>query len=161
MRVATINSAGLATSIGSVDGGSTTITALSPPSSGVAVTGTATMTVSSNGTNGLPTLTVYEFGQGSGVVQSFNPNWTLDNIINCGSGAGCTGHYALNAIVTLSASPSSGSKFGGFSANCQLLIPDPNPNANACVKASGVQTCTCQYKMTDNATVGAIFDPGP
>lgn len=56
VRVATITSSGLATAIGSVDGGQTTITAIAPPSSGSEATGTATMTVSSNGTNELPPL---------------------------------------------------------------------------------------------------------
>lgn len=164
VRVATINSAGLATAIGSVDGGETTITAISPPSSGVAVTGTASLTVASNGTNQLPTLTVYEFGQGTGIVQSFDSSWAPDNIIKCGSGAGCTGHYALNATVILTASTPSGTEFGGFSANCHLLIPDPNPltqNPNYCVKEEGVPSCTCQLGMSDNVTVGAIFDLAP
>jgi hypothetical protein len=151
VRVATINPSGLATAIGSVDGGVTTITAISPPSSGVAVTGTATMTVTSNGTNQLPSLTVYEFGQGTGNVVS-SPGG-----LNCTSGndAGCTGHFVLNSIVTLTAAPANGSKFGGFSANCI-------PVADSCTaKESNVSSCTCQLPMTDNATVGAIFNPGP
>ena len=151
VRVATINSAGLATAVGSVDGGVTTITAISPPSSGVAVTGTATMTVGSNGTNDLPSLTVYEFGQGAGNVVS-SPGG-----VNCTSGndAGCTGHFVLNTTVTLTAAPANGSKFGGFSANC-IPVPD------ACsAKESNVVSCTCKLPMTDNATVGAIFNPGP
>jgi len=151
VRIATINASGLATAIGSVDTGVTTITAISPPSSGVAVTGTATMTVSSTGQNQLPSLTVYEFGQATGNVVS-SPGG-----INCISGndAGCTGHFVLNSTVTLTAAPANGSKFGGFSANCI-------PVADSCTaKESNVSSCTCQLPMTDNATVGAIFNPGP
>lgn len=163
VRVATINSAGLATAIGSVDGGLTTITAISPPSSGVAVTGTGELTVGSNGTIQIPTLTVYKVGQGSGTVQAFNTNWVVD-IINCGSGADCTGHYALGTPVVLTASTPPGMKFSGFSASCTPVIPDPNPatkNPNFCVKQQGITSCTCQVSMSDNVTVGAIFDLAP
>jgi hypothetical protein len=138
VRVATINASGLATaigSIGSVDGGLTTITAISPPSSGVAVTGTATMTVASNGTNQLPTLTVYKVGQGTGTVTSSPPG------INCGSGAGCTGHFVLGDTVTLTAVPDPPYIFGGWSANC---LPS--------------NLSICKIVMSDNATVGVIFN---
>jgi uncharacterized protein YjdB len=162
VRVATINSSGLATAVGSVGiPGETTITAMAT-SNGATITGTSDLTVGNTGINNLPTLTVYEFGQGTGMVQSFTSNWVPGDIINCGSGTGCTGHYALNASVILTAKTSPGSKFGGFSANCFLLIPDPNPlvnnNPNYCIKEEGVQTCTCQMIMGDNATVGAIFN---
>ncbi len=151
VRVATIDPSGLATAIGTSPPGFTTITAISPPSSGVAVTGTATMIVASNGTNQLPSLTVYEFGQGTGNVVS-SPGG-----VNCVSGndAGCTGHFVLDSIVTLTAAPGNASKFGGFSANC-TPVPD-----SCTAKESNVSSCTCQLKMTDNATVGAIFNPGP
>jgi hypothetical protein len=140
VRVATIDAAGLATAIGSVDTGITTITAISLPSSGVAVTGTATMTVSSNGTNQLPSLTVYEFGQGTGSVVSSPIG------INCvaGNQAGCTGHFVLNTGVVLTAVPDGNSVFGGWSSNC--TPPSANP---------------CTVPMTDNATVGAIFNLKP
>jgi hypothetical protein len=136
VRVATINSAGLATAVGSCPGGGiTNITALAPPSSGGAVTGTSNLTVGSCGVNNLPTLTVYEVGQGTGTVTSMPAG------IDCGSGGGCTGNFVLDSSVTLTAVPAAGSTFGGWSANC---MPDNQP--------------TCSLTMTNNATVGAIFN---
>jgi len=146
VRVAIINSSGLATAIGSSsgDGGQTTITAIAPPNTGVAVTGTATMEVSSNGTNQLPSLTVYEFGQGTGNVVSSPIG------ITCvpGNGAGCTGHFVLGNGVVLTAVPLPGSVFGGWSSNCTP------PNAP-------LTGGSCTVTMTDNATVGAIFNQAP
>jgi hypothetical protein len=134
--VATINSAGLATAVGSCPGGGiTNITAIAPPSSGGAITGTSNLTVGSCGVNNLPTLTVYDVGQGSGTVTSSPAG------IDCGSGGGCTGNFVLNSTVTLTAVPAAGSTFGGWSANC---MPDNQP--------------TCSLTMTNNATVGAIFN---
>jgi hypothetical protein len=144
VRVATIDSAGLATAIGSVDGGITTITAIAPPSTGSAATGTAEMTVGSVGTNDLPSLTVYEFGQGTGKVQSYPIG------INCipGNDAGCTGHFVKGTIVTLTAVPIAPYVFGGWSFNCNP------PNASL---AGG----SCNITMGDNGTVGAIFNQAP
>jgi hypothetical protein len=137
VRIATINSAGLATAVGNCGGPNqqTTITALAPPSSGGAVTGTAVLALGACGVNNLPTLTVYEVGQGSGTVTSMPAG------IDCGSGGGCTGNFVLNSSVTLTAVPAAGSTFGGWSANC---MPDNQP--------------TCSLTMTNNATVGAIFN---
>lgn len=91
-----------------------------------------------------PSLTVYEFGQGTGNVVSSPIG------INCipGNGAGCTGHFVLDTIVTLTAVPASGSVFGGWSANC---LP-----ANAPLTGG-----SCTIKMGDNGTVGAIFNLAP
>src|SRR5271157_461803 len=108
------------------------------------------MTVVSNGTNNIPTLTVYDVGQGTGSVMSSPP----PPVINCGSGAGCRGHFALNSQVTLIATPNQGSIFGGFFANCSPVLPDPY----SCAMRTEALSCTCQLTMTDNATVGAIFD---
>lgn len=137
VRIATINTAGLATAVGNCGGADqqTTITALAPPSSGGAVTGTATLMLGSCGVNNLPALTVYKVGQGSGTVTSMPAG------IDCGSGAGCTGNFVLNSSVSLTAVPAAGSTFGGWSANC---MPDNQP--------------TCSLTMTNNATVGAIFN---
>jgi len=152
VRIATIDPAGLATGVG--DCGSmqqvTTITALAPPSTGTAITGTATFTIGTCGTNNLPTLAVYEVGQGTGVVTS-SPSG-----VDCpGSGqAGCTANFPLNSMVDLSAAPNTGSVFGGFSANCTAVLPDPNP----CTKQSNVQSCTCSVTMGNNTAVGAIFN---
>lgn len=149
VRVATIDAGGLATAVGSCpSGGTTTITAIATLSNGGVITGTSNLTVGSCGTNNLPSLTIYEFGQGTGMVVS-SPGG-----IDCGSGAGCTGHFVLGAVVTLTASPSTGAVFGGFSANCVPVVPDPS----SCNKESDVRSCTCKLPMTDNATVGAIFN---
>jgi hypothetical protein len=158
VRVATINSSGLATAIGSVDGGITTITAIAPPSTGSAATGTGTLTVSSNGTNDLPSLTVYKVGQGTGTVQSFDTT-TLkaDNIINCGSGNGCTGHYVLNSCVFLMPTADPNQKFAGWSVNCQLPVAP-----NLCVWPGTPDPTMCSLKITEqNGTVGAIFNFAP
>ena len=138
VRVATINSAGLATAVGSCAlyfQQQTTVTALAPQSTGGAVTGTSDLTVGQCGVNNLPSLTVYNVGQGGGTVTSSPAG------INCGSGGGCTGNFVLNSTVTLTAVPAVGDVFGGWSANCQ-------PDTSA----------TCTLTMTDNATVGAIFN---
>lgn len=151
VRIATVNSAGLATGVGNCASGSTTIVALAPPSSGTALTGTATFSTGTCGGNNLPTLTVYDVGQGSGTVTSNPPP------INCTptGGAGCTGNFTLGTGVTLTAAPVSGDLFGGFSANCTPVIPDPS---GCTAKESNVQSCTCSVSMTDNVTVGAIFN---
>jgi len=135
VRVATINSSGLATAIGSGLEGKTTITAMATSSTGAVITATSDLTVSSSGTNNLPSLTVYEVGQGTGTVTS------APSGISCGSGAGCTGHFVLNSTVSLTAVPANDSTFGGWSANC---TPSNAP--------------LCSLLMTDNATVGAIFN---
>ncbi len=138
VRVGTIDAGGLATAVGSCPvGGQTTITAIAHPSNGGAITGTSSFSVGECGNNNLPTLTLYTVGQGTGTVTS-----TPTGIV-CGSGAGCTGHFVLNDTVTLTAVPDAGSVFGGWSANCQ-------PSHNS----------TCSLEMTDNATVGAIFNLG-
>ncbi len=149
VRIATINSAGLATAVGDCGAGQTTITALAPPSSGTAVTGTATFIDGTCGTNNLPTLTVYPVGQGAGTVTSSPAG------ISCGSGAGCTGNFTLGSVVTLTAAPGQGTVFGGFSANCTPVIPDPS---GCTALQSNVSSCTCSLTMIDNATVGAIFN---
>lgn len=155
VRVATIDAAGLATGIGDCGPAQqTTITALSPPSFGVAVTATATFNIATCGTNNLPSLTLYDFGQGTGTVLS-SPGG-----IDCGAGlpqAGCTGHFVLGAPVMLTATPTTGSIFGGFSANCAPVVPDPS-SCPATSRESDVTSCTCSLTMTDNATVGAIFN---
>jgi hypothetical protein len=136
VRIATINSAGLATAVGDCGGGMqvTNITAIAPPSTGGAV-GTSNLTLGTCGTNNLPTLTVYEVGQGTGTVTSVPIG------IDCTSGAGCTGHFVLGTQVTLTAVPAPGSVFSGWSANC---VPDNQP--------------TCSITMPNNETVGAIFN---
>jgi len=147
---ATINSAGLATAVGDCSSfQQTTITAIAPPSSGTAVTGTGLLQPGSCGTVTQPTLAVTLVGQGAGIVTS-SPGG-----IDCGSGAGCTGYFQLNQVVTLTAAPSNGSLFGGFSANCTPVVPDPS---GCTAKESGVSSCTCTVPMVNNQNVGAIFN---
>lgn len=138
VRLATINSNGLATDVGTngTEPAKTTITAIALNNEGATITGVSDLTVHNIGNNILPSLTVYKVGQGSGAVVSSPAG------INCGSGAGCTASFTLNSTVTLTATPDQNSNFAGWSANC---IPTNQP--------------TCSVVMTDNATVGVIFNP--
>lgn len=136
--VATIDAGGLATG---VNKGETTIVALmTSPVGGHVISGTATFTQEDpvNGEVNLPTLTVYKVGPGTGTVVS------TPAPINCGTGAACTGHFTLNSTVTLTATPESGSEFGGWSANC--VVPNP------------AEPTKCTIIMNNNDTVGAIFN---
>ncbi len=138
VRLATINSSGLATDVGGAQSNpppKTIITAIVLNNENATITGVSDLTVANMGSNNLPTLTVYKVGQGTGTVTSSPAG------INCGSGAGCSAHFILNATVTLTATPASGSVFAGWSANC---VPANAP--------------TCTLSMTDNATVGVIFN---
>ncbi len=153
---ATINSTGLATVVGDcATFQQTTITALAPASSGTSVAGTGILQPApACGTNNLPSLAVALVGQGAGTVTS-SPGG-----IDCGSSNGsngCTGYFQLGANVTLTAAPSNGSIFGGFSANCMPVVPDPSgcPSSS---RESGVTSCTCSVTMVNNQNVGAIFN---
>jgi Bacterial Ig-like domain (group 2)/Divergent InlB B-repeat domain len=144
VRVATINSAGLATTVGL---GKTQITAIATSITGAVVTGNSDLEMLSPGGDvKLPTLTVYKVGLGTGRVFS-GPNPTPAGetpVIDCGSGASCTGHFVLGSTVQLTAVPGPGSKFGGWSSNC---IPTPAPDS-----------ATCTITMPNNDSVGAIFN---
>jgi Bacterial Ig-like domain (group 2)/Divergent InlB B-repeat domain len=155
VQVATINAAGLATTVGNGNApypGETTITATAISNTGATITGTSDLTVAPLGPNELPSLTNYMFGQGTGDVVNVPPP---PNVIQCGPlypQAGCTGHFTLGTQVILTAAPSAGSVFGGFSANC-VPLPD-----SCTAKETWVSSCSCSITMTDNQTVGAIFD---
>lgn len=155
--VATINSTGLATA-GLVSFGETTITAVATSASGATITGISDLTVNTNGGGGqLPALAVYAVGLGIGTV-------TSDPVgISCqpAGGAGCTGHFPLNTVVTLKAVANSGSQVGsggGWSSNCTPVLPiDPT-----------LQMSSCTITMSSNAAgepaneaVGVIFNPNP
>jgi hypothetical protein len=138
LNVATIGSTGIAAATGP---GQATITALGTAATGAVVTATATLTSCNVGTpgcgvNNLPALSVFEVGQGMGSVTSNPPG------INCnpsgGSTSGCTGYFPSGTAVQLTASPTG---FGGWSANC-------TPSTSI----------TCTVSMTNNQTVGAIFN---
>ncbi len=153
-RVATVNSIGLVTAAAPCsnigESPETSIKAVAP--GGSSLTGTATFAVGSCGSGSAPTLTVHEAGEGSGKVIS-NPAR-----ISCGGDEGCTGGFSLNAPVTLTASPNPGSIFGGFSASCTPVIPDPS-GCSASLRGSDVRSCTCVTRVTNSGAVGAIFNP--
>ncbi len=141
VKIATISPSGLATANNCDAPGPcvTVITAqiLSPSGATIAASSDLSVNNAVGGVN-LPSLTVYNVGEGSGTVIS-------DPVgINCGSGAGCTGHFVLNSTVTLTATPAPGSVFGGWSANCA-----PSNAAQ------------CTVPMNNNQTVGAIFNLTP
>lgn len=135
LSVASISATGLATTVGPcTNGTSATITA-----SLANLTGNATLTYGSCGQIIMPTLNIYGPGSGGGTVTSSPPG------INCNtsSGTGCTSTaFSLNSGVTLTATAASGSKFVGWSANCQ--------------PASGA---TCTVTVDNYTAVAAIFDP--
>jgi hypothetical protein len=150
VSVATVDKNGLVTAVGAVTGiGTTTITATGTTSTGSLVTATATLTVNTTpGVVTLPSLSVYLTGSGSGAVTSTTV--AGGSTISCGTGttgASCTANYPLSTLVTLTATPTGTSKFGGWSSNC-VTVTGPPPN--------GLQ---CTVQMTNNKSVGAVFNP--
>lgn len=143
VKVATINATGLATGI---NPGTTTITAIATSPNGTVVTATSTFTdqATANGTQ-LTTLTIYKVGNNASIGTVSSPNTTPANVINCGTGAGCVGNFPIGSTVTLTEAPGA-STFGGWSANCAVTAGVPN------------MSNTCTIKITDNDTVGAIFN---
>lgn len=155
-RVATVNSNGLATASSSCSnigsGPETTITAVAPGDTQGSLTGTAKFAMRPCGSTGVPSLTVHKAGEGSGKVIS-NPSG-----INCSADEGCTANFTLNAPVTLTAFPTPGSVFGGFSASCTPVIPDPSGCPES-VREPNVKSCTCATTVPNSGAVGAIFNP--
>jgi hypothetical protein len=152
-HLATVNATGLVTAAAPCSnagaGPETTITAVAP--GGSSLTGTARFALGSCGSGTAPTLTVHEAGEGSGKIIS-NPAR-----ISCSGDEGCTGSFSLNDPVTLTASPNPGSIFGGFSATCTPVIPDPSGCA-ASLRGADVKSCTCVTRVTNSGAVGAIFN---
>ncbi|MGC2210360.1 MAG: hypothetical protein WA532_09645 [Candidatus Korobacteraceae bacterium] len=108
------------------------------------VVGTSNLTVEPGAVNpvnpnNLPSLTAYTVGAGAGTVASTAPSAAVDCV--SGSAANCTAYFTSGSVVTLSATPSGGSTFGGFSSNC-----------------TPVTATTCTVTMDGNQTVGAIFN---
>jgi hypothetical protein len=150
VKVATVNSSGLATGL---NPGATTITGMATVSGSAVTTATAIFTVgpiTGVGTQ-VPTLTVYKVGNnatGGNVVGSvFRAGVTGPQVIDCGSGSGCVGSFPVGSQVLLSATPAKNSIFGGWSANC---VPYPNNSA--------FPSSMCMVTVNDNDTVGAIFN---
>lgn len=156
VQVATINNAGLATTVGI---GTTSIAALATASDGsvVAANGTLQWPSTQNDTGGttLPTLTIYGAGQGSGTVVGTDAGTTA-NPISCSysgpstgtpgaqqASAGCTGTFPAGTVVTLTATPAAGTVFDGWSSNCTV----------------GSSANVCTVTVSGNISVGAIFDP--
>jgi uncharacterized protein len=88
-----------------------------------------------------PALSIDFSGSGSGTVRSISP----DSAINCikGSPTGCSADYPLGTSVTLAATPSALSLFGGWSSGV----------------TSGANPVT--FTMDDVKTVTAIFNEAP
>lgn len=82
------------------------------------------------------TLTVSRTGRGSGVVKS------ADGAISCGSS--CVHAYPLGSVVTLSASPASGSTFTGWSGACR-----------------GTRSCSVTVSTAQSVTASFVRTPKP
>jgi hypothetical protein len=148
--VATINSTGLATSLPCTtppSGCNTAITATFTNPDGTVITATSSLSTEPATNNApLPSLTVYEVGQGTGTVVSSPAG------INCssdGNAASCTGNFPITDTVTLTETPTPGtnSVFIGWSSNCNGGTNLTNP--------------VCTVAMQNNQTVGAIFALSP
>lgn len=163
--VATVDNAGLATTVGTTIPSQTTITALATDSDGnvLSASGTLQMVqIQSNtgpGSSNLPSLGIYGAGAGSGTVTS------SPGAISCaytgpssGAGAGsqssaqCTGSFSSGTAVTLTEVPATGTKFDGWSGNCTAVVGAPTDPTSG-------QPTECTITLTGNDTVGAIFDP--
>src|SRR5205807_6061133 len=81
------------------------------------------------------TTTVAPSGTGSGTVVSSPAG------INCGTS--CSASFPDGTAITLTATPNSGSSFGGFSGGCVS------------------STTTCTFTPTADSTVNAVFNSGP
>jgi hypothetical protein len=156
VQVGQVNSSGLVTGIGPVTPSATgiaTITALATASDGSIIPASGVFEESASSVVNLPTLSVYKVGNGTGTVMagtnlsSGGSSLAGTVVINCGSGAECVGNFPVGATVYLVATPINGSIFDGWSVNCRLVSP--------------TILNVCSVTMTNNSTVGAIFDPTP
>jgi hypothetical protein len=98
---------------------------------------------------GNPSLTVTLLGQGSGRISSIPAG------INCGDGqAACTAGFPMGALLTLTATPDSGSTFAG--AFCQgepNLPPSSNPLS---LNLSANVTCSFSFGIATSASVLSV-----
>jgi hypothetical protein len=156
VQVGQVNSSGLVTGIGPLnlppgDIPIATITALATASDGSIVPASGIFEELASSVVNLPTLTIYKVGNGTGTVTAGTTlsadGTTLQgtSVINCGSGAECVGSFPVGTKVYVVATAITGSKFDGWSTNCPLVLASiPN---------------VCSVTMTNNSTVGSIFDP--
>ncbi len=149
--VAVIDRNGLATAVAEGVGPNvTTITAEAISTAGTLVTATSTLSATVGAAPDLPSLKVYFVGKGSGTVTSAPPGLTGSGTGPCTTGTICTGSFPLCSTVMLTAQPSPGFSFAGWSANCTEVQSSPT-------MASGIHT-QCSVSMVTNGNVGAIFN---
>jgi Big-like domain-containing protein len=152
VAVATVDQNGLATAVGNnLTSEATTITAIGTSSTGSLISATATLTVLPASGQGsqttLPTLAVYMTGTGAGTITS-SPGTIACGVIN----GTCTNNFAKTTVVTLTATPTASASFAGWSSNCAPVL------ASATDARSG-QHLQCTITMSNNMTVGGIFNP--
>lgn len=119
----------------------------------------------------LETLTVYNEGLNITNWEVTAPSATgTPDVIHCGpgwalnGGAGgsvCTATYPYDTIVILTA-PDTGAAFGGWSTNCSNTVGTPDAKGTITVTSTGTitdfGTNTCTVRLTNDDTVGAIFN---
>jgi hypothetical protein len=93
-----------------------------------------------------PQLTVSKAGNGSGTVSS------LDGAINCGNL--CTATYSPNTQVSLTATPSAGSRFDGWSGDCS------GTNSQIFVTMNADKTCTATFSLIPRTLTVAVQGNG-
>ena len=151
VSVGTISKNGLATAVGTTPG-STAITAIATNPDGTVVTGAASFSVVAGTINPQQAtlgVVLMGTGAGSGLVTAPSPqNPTGPTVISCttAQGSSCSQPFTTGSTVTLTATPSNGAQFGGWSANC---------TPTAAINPGGANSCT--ITMTTNETVAAIF----
>ncbi len=150
VSVGTISKNGLATAVGTTIG-STAITAIAANPDGTLVTGAASFDVSGGTiTPNQATLGITLIGTGAATGSvaggsAANPGVI---VISCTTvqGAPCSQPFTTGSTVTLTATPSGGAQFGGWSTNC---------TPTAAINPAGANSCT--ITMTTNENVAAIF----
>jgi hypothetical protein len=153
VAVGTISKNGLATAVSTSGVPETTaITAIGTNPDGTLVTGAASFTAGVVTINPLQStlgVVLIGTGAGNGLVTAPSPqNPGGPNVISCTTvqGASCSQPFTTGSTVTLTATPSGGSQFGGWSTNC---------TPTAAINPSGANSCI--ITMTTNETVAAIF----
>ena len=99
------------------------------------------------------TITVLKTGDGSGTVTSDPPG------IDCGTT--CSASFPPGTTVTLTATPSSGSAFGGWSGACSGMNPNCTlslENTDQEVTANFVEIKECFYPCTPNCILPQKWD---